>query len=206
MGTRQTGTQKTTGTRQAATRRGYNTEQRRLVSACLDAGADRYQTVDEVYETLREQGSSVGRTTVYRTLERMAADGTVSKVVGAPGTSALYRKAGEAEQGQLLCLECGRVFPLDCGMLASFDEHVREHHGFAIDQRRTVICGVCEQCLERDGRNAEGQARAAEGHDHAGTADKPPARGRGCGRRQESSPERERDAGNEDTDRPGDRG
>lgn len=177
------------GTRQTTTRRGYNTEQRRLVSACLDARADRYQTVDEVFEALREQGTSVGRTTVYRTLERMAADGTVSKVVGAPGSSALYRRAGEAEQGQLLCLECGRVFPLDCGMLATFDEHVREHHGFAIDQRRTVICGVCEQCLEKaDGHAGDDGRKASAPGDHAD--------GHTC--RQESSPEGNQDAGNED--------
>lgn len=141
--------------KQTAGRRGYHTEQRKLVERCLDANTDRYLTVDEVYETLREGGENIGRTTVYRTLERLAGTGSVSKVVGAPGSSALYKRLTDQDQGQLLCLECGRVFPLDCSMLSSFADHVREHHGFAIDQRRTVICGVCDECRRSDEESPE---------------------------------------------------
>ena len=142
---------------QATTRpRAYKTEQRKLVMDTLDGNLERYQTVDEVFATLRAAGSSIGRTTVYRTLERLAGEGTVSKVVGAPGTSALYKRLTDADQGQLLCLQCGRVLPLDCSMLSSFAEHVCEHHGFAVDQRRTVICGVCEDCRRSNGEISEG--------------------------------------------------
>lgn len=146
-------------------RQSYKTEQRRMVVKCLEDNAERYQTVDEVFAALLREGDNIGRTTVYRTLERLAAQGTVSKVVGAPGTSALYRLiAATDEGGQLLCLVCGRVLPLDCSMLSSFANHVRKHHGFAIDRRRTVICGVCEDCQ----RNEEG---SSEGNAHGGHKD-----------------------------------
>lgn len=146
---------------------GYRTEQRQLVMGCLDANADRYQTVDEIFGTLRNSGANIGRTTVYRTLEKLSAEGSVSKVVGAPGTSALYKRVLDADQGQLLCLECGRVFPLDCSMLSSFAEHVRAHHGFAIDQRKTVICGVCDECRRSDEESSEGSVHD-ELHRHDG--------------------------------------
>lgn len=145
-------------------RRGYKTEQRQLVVTCLDENSDRYQTVDEVFAKLHGSGANIGRTTVYRTLEKLADEGTVSKVVGAPGTSALYKRLSDADQGQLLCLRCGRVFPLDCSMLSSFAHHVREHHGFAIDQRRTVICGVCEQCRRAE-ESPKGDAHDEHEHD-----------------------------------------
>lgn len=144
-------------------RASYNTEQRHQVIECLDANTGRYQTVDEIFSLLRSQGANVGRTTVYRTLEKLAAEGSVSKVVGAPGSSAFYRKVttDDPEQGQLLCLECGRVFPLDCSMLKDFSNHVLEHHGFALDSRRTVLCGVCEDCRRSDEETSERNA-----HDH----------------------------------------
>lgn len=137
----------------------YNTEQRRLVMEHLDQSADRYQTVDELLEGLRAQGSTIGRTTVYRTVEKLAAEGLVAKVMGPRGSSAYYKRVDETAsepQGQLLCLECGRAFPLDCSMLQSFSDHVREHHGFEVDQRRTVICGVCEDCRRSKGEIPEG--------------------------------------------------
>lgn len=136
----------------------YRTEQRQLVTSCLDANADRYQTVDEIFGALRGQGSNIGRTTVYRTLERLSQEGTVSKVVGAPGTSAFYRRVrpGDSEQGQLLCLECGRVFPLDCSMLSSFADHVLAHHGFELDSRRTVLCGICADCRRSEEEGSGG--------------------------------------------------
>lgn len=154
-------------------RAGYNTEQKRLVMECLDAGADKYQTVDDILEALHAEGSSIGRTTVYRTVEKLTAEGLVAKVVGVRGSSASYKRLPEessAPQGQLLCLSCGRAFPLDCSMLQSFSDHVREHHGFVVDQRRTVICGTCEECRrtkvevpERDSTD-EGRTHAHAGH------------------------------------------
>ena len=147
------------------TRARYNTEQRRLVEDELRRHADAYQTVDEVLASLHAAGSAIGRTTVYRTLERMAEEGGVAKVVGTRGGSAYYKRvdADTPAQGQLLCLECGRVFPLDCSMLDHFADHVREHHGFVIDQRRTVICGTCEDCRRRMRKAPEGNG--TDGHE-----------------------------------------
>lgn len=138
------------------TRRAYSTRQRELVLALMAAHDDAYLTVDEACELLGRGGEAVGRTTVYRTLERLAADGRVVKVSGNRGEAAQYRALGvsagtigesaRADHGQLRCERCGRAFPLDCEMLGAFSAHVLEHHGFSIDQRRTVIYGLCAAC------------------------------------------------------------
>lgn len=157
----------------------YSTEQRRLVMELLSRSTDRYQTVDELLEGLRDEGSTIGRTTVYRTVEKLAADGLVAKVVGTRGSSAHYKlldSSSEEPQGQLLCLECGRAFPLDCSMLQTFSDHVREHHGFVVDQRRTVICGTCESCRRAKGDIPEG-TQAHEHHCHSDADDVTPGGG-----------------------------
>ena len=134
----------------------YNTKQRQLVMACMAAHQDAFLTVDDVCDRLREGDRAVGRTTVYRTLEALAQEGTLSKVVSARGAAARYKllpQAPEADasaQGQLCCLACGRAIPLSCEMLGSFATHVRRDHGFVIDGRRTVLYGYCQDCLAKD--------------------------------------------------------
>lgn len=155
------------------TRQRYNTRQRGVISALMGSCSDRYLSVDEVCELLRARGETVGRTTVYRTLERLAAEGRVAKVAGIRGEAAQYRGVPAADNagavgpmGQLRCERCGRAFPLDCDMLQSFVHHVSREHGFLVDQRRTVIYGVCAAC-----QTAEGDAAGAEGEGAAaGTA------------------------------------
>lgn len=125
----------------------YRTQQKALVAECMAEHADRFLTVDDVWNTLKSCGSTIGRTTVYRTLEAAVAQGSMVKVAGIKGGAARYRaRSSQDRQGQLSCIRCGAVLPLDCSMLQSFSQHVKERHGFEIDQRRTVLYGLCAAC------------------------------------------------------------
>ncbi len=125
----------------------YRTRQRELVLGCLRTNSERYLTVDEVWACVTRQGERVGRSTVYRNLEAMTQDATAIKVV-APGGEARYRLCSADAAGQLVCVACHRALPLDCHMVGDFSHHVREHHGFKIIPARTVLYGLCEDCME----------------------------------------------------------
>lgn len=125
----------------------YRTRQRELVENCLTGHSGAYFTVDEVLASIKSEGSSIGRTTVYRALENMTAEGKALKAC-VPGGEASYRITEEDAAGQLVCLECGNVFPLDCHTAADLAEHVLDHHGFAADPSRTVLYGKCAACME----------------------------------------------------------
>lgn len=133
-----------------AERRTYNTRQRQAVLGFLAAHADRYLSVDEVHEMLHEEGIEVGRTTAWRTLEALTEQGSVAKVVAPGGAESRYRliDPAHADEGQLVCLRCGRALLLDCDMLVAFRKHVLQDHGFQIDPKRTVLYGLCRSCLE----------------------------------------------------------
>ncbi len=124
----------------------YRTRQREIVACCMEAHGDRYLTVDEVCAAISASGESVGRTTVYRALEALAADATLLKAT-APGGEASYRLCPEGSTGQLVCLECGHAFTLDCHMADDFNAHVLEHHGFKVLPSRTVLYGLCKNCM-----------------------------------------------------------
>lgn len=126
----------------------YKTRQKAAVLACLTEHADAFLSVDDVTALLHASGETAGRTTVYRALEEAVRTGRASKVAGVRGGAARYRGIDDASasQGQLICLGCGRAFPLDCDMLDAFAEHVSGHHGFSIDRSRTALYGWCERC------------------------------------------------------------
>lgn len=128
-----------------AQRGSYHTKQKELLLTCLSEHLDRYLTVREIEALLAEGGSRVSSTTLYRNLERMVAADEVAKFIGAGG-EARYRRIGEKNAGQLVCLDCGGVEALECGMLQTFSEHVRLDHGFLMEAGRTMLFGHCMSC------------------------------------------------------------
>lgn len=135
----------------------YNTRQRELIVSLLRENPHAYNTVDETCAALSQMGQHVGRTTVYRTLENLVREGAAAKVADVRGRAAHYRLLDPARsdshgpEGQLRCIRCGKITPLDCHMLESFAQHVKDEHGFSIDQQRTVFYGLCSRCRGGEG-------------------------------------------------------
>ena len=106
---------------------------------------------DMVQVQLTQDGISVGQSTVYRTVERLVADGVVSKVPSVDRSSARYCYVGRPEtaaHGKLVCLQCGATRPLECHMLDELSQHLEGAHGFRIEPSRTVLYGLCAKCAD----------------------------------------------------------
>lgn len=126
----------------------YNTKQSMLILEYIKANADRHLTADEISEGLK---NLVGKATVYRNLERLCGSGTVRKYILTDGKSACYQYADcepHTRHFHLKCLECGRLYHLECEHLTELDEHIRAHHGFSVDPSRTVFYGTCKECMK----------------------------------------------------------
>lgn len=132
----------------------YNTKQSKMVFDILLENKDRHLTADEIFESLKEKGESVGKTTVYRHLEKLCASGEVRKFAGGDGDSACYQYAGKnaecREHYHLKCTECGKLIHAECNFLSELSAHIYNEHGFKIDGSRTVLYGVCGDCLKKE--------------------------------------------------------
>ena len=53
------------------------------------------------------------------------------------------------EHFHLKCIECGKLIHIDCNYMKSLDEHILQHHGFKVDNSRTVLYGICNSCNEK---------------------------------------------------------
>ena len=129
----------------------YHTRQKDSILALLQEQEEQFLTVDEIRLRLTQDGISVGQSTVYRTVERLVADGVVSKVPSVGRSSARYCYVGRPEtaaHGKLVCLQCGATRPLECHMLDELSQHLEGAHGFRIEPSRTVLYGLCAKCAD----------------------------------------------------------
>ena len=95
----------------------YNTKQQLLISQFLQKNSDCVLTADEIYERLKADGISVGKTTVYRRLEQLYENGIVRKYNSHNEKSASYQFIHNScrEHYHLKCAKCGKLIHIDCG-------------------------------------------------------------------------------------------
>lgn len=128
----------------------YKTKQRSEVEKCLVENKNRHLTAEDIVEILKQNGSDVGRTTVYRTLERLIKENKVRRYETGKGNSACFQYVGDAnhchEHFHLQCTGCGQLFHVECEHLSTIQTHIESEHGFNIDKTRTVLYGICKNC------------------------------------------------------------
>lgn len=132
----------------------YKTKQKECVLRCLRENADRALTIDELTQLLHLQGEAVGKTTVYRWVDKLVQSGDVRKFTAGRGSSATFQLMEHPHACEdhlhLKCVHCGKFIHLDCEVMAGVNEHIQAHHGFRIDNTKSLLFGVCSDCMEKE--------------------------------------------------------
>ncbi|MBP3542657.1 MAG: transcriptional repressor [Lachnospiraceae bacterium] len=130
--------------------KGYRTRQREAILEFLKRSGSHHVSIEEVLEHLKAEGEKVGRTTIYRYMEKLTEEGTLRKYFIEEGVGACYQYVDSAqgchEHFHLKCLKCGKLLHVECDYLNKVGEHIGEHHGFVVDNTKTVLYGVCKDC------------------------------------------------------------
>ena len=82
------------------------TRQRGAIIALLDT-VEEFRSAQELHDELRRRGENIGLTTVYRTLQSLAAAELIDRVRTDTGESVYRRCAGTHHHHHLVCRECG---------------------------------------------------------------------------------------------------
>ncbi len=129
----------------------YKTRQKSIIENAVKNSKQAHITVDSLVSELESVGEKVGRTTVYRCLERLNDEGIVRKYQTA-GESACYQYISDEdchEHFHLKCEDCGRLIHIECDRMADLSEHINAHHGFCVNKLKTVLYGLCEDCAAK---------------------------------------------------------
>lgn len=121
-----------------------STRQRSAVQATLDA-LEEFRSAQEIHAELVAQGTSIGLTTVYRTLQSLAAADEVDVLIREDGEAA-YRKCGGSHHHHLVCRACGRTVEVDGPTVERWTAAVSAAHGFRDVSHTLEIFGRCPDC------------------------------------------------------------
>jgi Fur family ferric uptake transcriptional regulator len=106
---------------------------------------DEFSSAQEIHARLRNAGSPIGLTTVYRTLQSMAAAGQVDVLRPEDG-EVRYRRCTTAHHHHLVCRDCGRTLEVDNPDIERWAEEVATAHGFTDISHTVEIYGRCSDC------------------------------------------------------------
>lgn len=120
------------------------TRQRLLVANALAADG-RQLTAEQLYERLRRQEPSIGRATVFRTLETLV-DAGVARRLELDGHVYAYVACLPEHHHHLACTRCGRVEEIDEAYIKPITERLAADLGFEIDDARLDFYGRCATC------------------------------------------------------------
>ena len=121
-----------------------STRQRAAISALLENVED-FRSAQEIHDELRRRGEGIGLTTVYRTLQTMAAAGLLDTLRTDSGES-VYRRCSEHHHHHLVCRECGSTVEVESGAAEAWATEVAAQHGFSDVSHTIEIFGVCADC------------------------------------------------------------
>lgn len=93
---------------------------------------------------------SVGRATVYRTLEQLEGLHLVQRVEIGGDAAGYERLDPDEHHHHLVCEDCGRLTPFASEALEEAIAAVSRHSEFAVAAHDVVLRGTCASCSERD--------------------------------------------------------
>ncbi|MEA4869408.1 hypothetical protein SDC9_119353 [bioreactor metagenome] len=133
----------------------YETKQKRILLDFLRAHPDRGFSVEELYSALCEAGpieQVPGKSTIYRFIPKLVSEGLVKRFSGEHGRQFAYQIVScdhcDAHL-HLKCTACGGLYHMDHAVSERIMNEVLSRSNFSLDEKETVLFGVCNGCKER---------------------------------------------------------
>lgn len=122
----------------------YKTKQKEKILDVIKAQNGEF-SIDEIYHILDRK---VGLTTIYRSINELIVSGKLTKIIK-EHNCAYYQYLVSCDKDNhfyLKCNICGKIQHVDCDCIRELSEHIQRHHSFEIDNNKTILNGICNEC------------------------------------------------------------
>ena len=107
-----------------------------------------HATAEDVYETVAKEYPSIGKGTIYRSLNQLAEDGEIRKM-NIPGGADRFDHCC-SNHYHARCLKCGRVFDVGMDYIPDLYKKITDAHGFEIEGYDLMFKGICPDCKAKE--------------------------------------------------------
>ncbi len=131
----------------------YKTKQREIMIEYLKTVQGVHITAKNVCDYFKEQGATIGQSTVYRQLESLVDEGIINKYIVDGNSPACFEYVDPERHTHncgcihCKCEKCGKVIHLGCDEIEELQDHLLTDHRFKLNHVRTVLYGLCEDCM-----------------------------------------------------------
>lgn len=128
----------------------YRTKQREAILEYIVENKEKHVTADEIITQFSKMDNHIGKSTVYRYLDKLCKENVIRKFTIDGSSSACYQYGNSGmncyEHYHFKCEKCGELFHVGCKLMNEIKEHVMDEHEFLIDSSKTVFYGLCKKC------------------------------------------------------------
>ena len=114
---------------------------------------------EDLYWLVQKEDSSVGHTTVYRTLKLLTDAGLAREVRFGDGKTYYEHHYNHEHHDHMICTGCGKVIEFFSPEIEALQEEMARKFGFKPTHHSLRILGLCEECQKK---NAETAASGAQ--------------------------------------------
>ena len=129
----------------------YKTKQREAILDYIASLNGTHATAAQIVEHFTNEDAPIGRTTVYRYLDKLTEIGKVRRYITDGISGACYQHIDNSNKCHshlhLKCEECGELLHLECDILNELQLYIFDKHTFEVNALKTVLYGKCGNCL-----------------------------------------------------------
>ena len=122
-----------------------NTKQRGAIMQILKGSAEPV-SAEDIFACLKDKYPNLALSTIYRNLERFAADSLVKKDVFNDGI-VRYSIAEEHHGHYLICTQCSAKIKIEDCPLSHLEQGIERDTGYQIEGHTLTIYGKCPECI-----------------------------------------------------------
>lgn len=126
------------------------TWQRAAVQEALEA-TEEFISAQTLHARMRDAGSPIGLTTVYRALATLAEQGDADSLQSEG--EQLYRACSPMHHHHLICRSCGITVEIEAVIVEQWAKQIAGQHGFSDASHVVDVFGVCPDCQRGDVRS-----------------------------------------------------
>lgn len=131
----------------------YKTKQSEAILHYISSLNSAHVTAAQIVDHFAREGTPIGRTTIYRHLDKMTENGALRKYTTDGVSGACYQQIDAQEDCQshlhLKCEDCGELLHLECDAFSKIQQHFYDHHDFKVNVFKTVLYGQCGNCQSK---------------------------------------------------------
>lgn len=127
---------------------GLRTTRQRTAVADVLSRIDGFRSAQDLHDLLRQEGASVGLTTVYRHLQALSDAGQVDVLRTDDGEAVYRRCPTDAHHHHLVCRTCGRSVEVEGPEVEAWASAIAARHGFTEVSHTVEVFGTCTECAD----------------------------------------------------------